>query len=257
MSDYEIKDESSNHHYRTELPNIIFEIGLPPHLIGVYAAIKKCAGDGGSCFKSEKTLSKELNISKSTLHKYIESLCLLNEKLNKSLISKENRISKDGDKDTNSITINDIWPENYMFFHNKVGGRVNSTLPRVNSTQGVGYILPKGRVNSTHKEEPIKKNPIKNPPPSVPKNMEEVAEVSKEDKKKMLSLIEDSKKKGFPFSEASILAISKITSGWAVQQALIKFSKRSKKLPDLDLPDRWLKKNAIEEHELQLQKKEI
>ena len=59
MSIIEIKDLSSIHHYRTELPNIIFEIGLSPKLIGVYSAIKRCAGDKGICIKSEKTLAEQ------------------------------------------------------------------------------------------------------------------------------------------------------------------------------------------------------
>ncbi len=75
MSNYSIKDLSSNHHYRTELPNILFEIGLTPNLIGVYTALKRCAGDTGQCTKSEKTLATQLNISKKTLHGLIAQLC--------------------------------------------------------------------------------------------------------------------------------------------------------------------------------------
>jgi hypothetical protein len=156
MSDLEFQDLSTNHKYRTELPNIIFEIGLKPHLIGVYAAIKKCAGDTGSFFKSESKFAKELKISKKTLHKFIEELCLENPVLKKVLIIKENRIDKHGDKDTNLLFITDIWPENYSH----EGGRVKFTPPSVKSTLGVGQNLPKGRVKFTHKQEPIKKNPI-------------------------------------------------------------------------------------------------
>jgi hypothetical protein len=163
MSEIEIQDLSSNHKYRTEIPNIIFEIGLTPQLIGVYSAIKRCAGDIGSCFKSENTLAKELKISKSTLHKYIEMLSIENPILKKQLLIKENRISENGDFDTNLIAIKDIWPENYSHFETKQGGRVKSTLPSVKSTQGVGENLPKGRVKSTHKEELLKKNLFKNP----------------------------------------------------------------------------------------------
>lgn len=158
MSNFTINDESSNHKYRTELPNIIYEIGLTPNLIGVYSALKRAAGDNGQCTKSEKTLSKQLNISKKTLHGLIIQLCEVNSFLGKPLVICTNRFSECGDKDTNSITITDIWPENYFHFTSDIGGRVKITPPRVNSTQGVGQKLPQGRVKFTHKEEPIKKN---------------------------------------------------------------------------------------------------
>lgn len=165
MSNFTINDESSNHKYRTELPNIIYEIGLTPNLIGVYFALKRAAGDNGQCTKSEKTLSKQLNITKKTLHGLITQLCEVNPILKKPLVNCTNRFSECGDKDTNSITITDIWSENYSYFSGDLGGRVKITppsvkitQPRVNSTQGVGEKLPQGRVKITHKEEPIKKN---------------------------------------------------------------------------------------------------
>lgn len=168
MSDFIINDESSNHKYRTELPNLIYEIGLTPALIGVYSALKRAAGDHGQCTKSEKTLSSKLFITKKTLHGLITQLCEVNSFLGKPLIILTHRFSEHGDKDTNAITIVDIWPENYSFFTEESGGRVNSTLPSVNitqprvkSAQGVGQNLPQGRVKFTHKEEPIKKNNMK------------------------------------------------------------------------------------------------
>ncbi len=261
MSDFIIKDESSNHKYRTELPNLIYEIGLTPALIGVYSALKRAAGDNGQCTKSEKTLSNKLFISKKTLHGLIVQLCEVNSFLGKSLIILTNRFSEHGDKDTNAITIVDIWPENYSFFTKESVGRVNSTLPSVNitqprveSAQGVGQNLPKGRVNFTHKEEPFKKNPIKKNSSSSnpPKKSEGGAELDK----KIFLLIEDCRKKELPFSRGALLSIFKETSGSALELTLRKFQKRSKNLKPLDLPDAWLRKNAIVEHEFELQKKE-
>ncbi len=85
--------------------------------------------------------------------------------LGKPLIVCTHRFSEHGDKDTNCITISDIWPENYSYFTSDLEGRVkftppsvNITQPRVKSAQGVGQKLPKGRVKITHKEEPFKKN---------------------------------------------------------------------------------------------------
>jgi len=165
MSNFIINDESSNHKYRTELPNIIYEIGLTPNLIGVYSALKRAAGDNGQCTKSEKTLASKLFISKNTLHVLISKLCEINPFIGKPLIVLTHRFSEYGDKDTNAITITDIWPENYAFFSRDLGGSSKFDLPRVNSdlrsaksTQGVAQNLSKGSAKSAHKEEPIKKN---------------------------------------------------------------------------------------------------
>jgi len=161
MSEFTFQDESSSHKYRTETPNIIYEIGLTPALIGIYSALKRCAGDNGICTKAEKTLSKELSINKKTLHKFISQLCETNPILEKPLIFCEKRLSQHGDKDTNAITIVDLWPDNYAYFTQDLGGRVKFTQPRVKITQGVGQNLPKGRVKFTHKEEHTKKNTTK------------------------------------------------------------------------------------------------
>lgn len=161
MSQYEIKDQSSNHHYRTELPNIIFDIGLSPQLLGIYSFIKRCAGDHGKCMRSHGTISKQLNISRKTLIKFLNELSEVNPVLNKPLISIEKRISQHGDKDTSVITINDIWPENYRKFTPQEGGCVKFTQPSVKITQGVVENLHNGCVKFTHKEEHIKKNTLK------------------------------------------------------------------------------------------------
>lgn len=162
MPEIEIKDESSNHIYRTELPNIIFEIGLPPQLIGVYATIKRAAGDNGYCSKSEKHLAEPLSITSKTLRSHISQLEEINPFLKKPLLKIKKRVSEHGDRDTTLITIVDIWPDNYKFFTKGEGGQVNFTGPSVNFTEGVRSKLPDGPVKFTDKQEQSKKNCIKN-----------------------------------------------------------------------------------------------
>jgi len=60
-----------------------------------------------------------------------------------------------------------------------------------------------------------------------------------------------------PFSESAIFLAYKSTSGLAVEQALIAFTKRNKKAEELKYPDQWLKKEAEKIHDFQKQKKEI
>jgi hypothetical protein len=262
MSDYVIKDQSSNHHYRTELPNIIFEIGLSPQLIGVYSALKRSAGDHGACTRSEKKLAEQLHITKKTLHGLIIQLCEENSILKKPLIKKQTRFSECGDQDTNLITINDIWPENYTFFTLNEGGRVKITPPRVKITQGVGENLPYGRVKITHKEEPFKKNLVKEPPPPPSSSVESATEEKKSAEegadilRQFFDFIQNMKKLEHPFSESKMYQLCKNYSGYAVQSAMKTWHQRNKKAEPLRFPDKWLEKQVIVEHEFHIQKKE-
>ncbi len=162
MCDFNSDDLSSNHKYRTELPNIIFELGLTSIQFFVYCAIKKSAGDHGGCTKSTKTLAKICNCSVRTIHKTIQELSEINNFIKKPLILCTHRISEWGDKDTNLITIVDVWEENYLI----KGGSAKSAppseisaLPSAKSTVGVAQNLRQGSAKSAHKQEPIKKNP--------------------------------------------------------------------------------------------------
>ena len=182
MSEFQVHDLSSNHIYRTELPNIIFEIGLSPSQLAVYAVIKRIAGDQRDCWKSYQKIADQANMGRSTIIPIIDSLCLLNPILGKSLISKKSRIHESGDKDTNIIIINDIWPDNYIHFKEKFGGSPESGLGSSKSglgspesESGVVQNLDEGSPESGHKEEPFKKNPLEEdiarseakPPPST------------------------------------------------------------------------------------------
>jgi hypothetical protein len=123
----------------------------------------------------------------------------------------------------------------------------------------------KRQERDTKEEEPLgSSTKIKQKPPKdyanktssssskPPKKTGEGAELDK----KIFLLIEDCRKKELPFSRGALLSIFKETSGAALELALRKFQKRSKNLKPLDLPDAWIRKNAIVEHEFELQKKE-
>jgi hypothetical protein len=165
MSNFSIKDESSNHKYRTELPNIIFELGLSPSAFALYAAIKRCAGDSGVCTRSTTNLAKMANMSPRTLQRTLPELLEKNKFIKKSLVKLTPRISDCGDQDTNELTINDIWPENAQYFLNNIKGGDKLTVPPVKMTPG-GVKMTGGVVTNcqgggdklTDKEEPIKKN---------------------------------------------------------------------------------------------------
>lgn len=154
MSDLEIKDQSTNHHYRTELPNIIYDLGLTGNEFYLYSAIKKCAGDHGQCTQSYKTLATICNSSVPTVKRCLETLCEINPIIKKPLIIKKNRRSQHGDSDTCLITITDIWTENYQIF----SGEVKLNPPRVKLNRGVGSKRTDGGVKLSYKQEPMNKN---------------------------------------------------------------------------------------------------
>lgn len=189
MSENIIKDLSSNHKFRTEIPNILFNIGLDAHHLAVYMAFKLSAGDHSHCTKSNKHLCQNAGVSRPTLTKCRDDLSLINPILGKPLLKVVHRLSEAGDKDTNDVTIVDIWPENYKFFTE--GGRKKTDLPRKKTAPpGVGKILTEGRKKTDHKEEPFNKNPSSSSPkPEI-------------DDEKLKRIIERVQKNELPFKEA-------------------------------------------------------
>ena len=102
----QIENECSLHHFRTEIPNIVFQMDLDPAEFKTYCVLKKTAGDKGSCFKSTNTLCKEVGIG---ITKFKECQKKLQEK---KLIRVQRRKHSNGGSYTNLITIIDIWPLN-------------------------------------------------------------------------------------------------------------------------------------------------
>lgn len=104
----EYEDNSSLHNYRTEIPNIIFEMDLEALEFKAYCVIKMTAGDRRSCFKSNPTLAKEIGCCVPTVIK------LKNQLAERGLIIIEKRIDEKGGNRPDLIKIVDIWPHNMM-----------------------------------------------------------------------------------------------------------------------------------------------
>jgi hypothetical protein len=148
---FETADLSSNHHYRTELPNIIFKLGLTPHEFALYCVYKQIAGDRGCCFRRGKNLAKETGISERLLREVKKKLCAPRFELDGlSLITITPRF-KPGTKerDTDLVTINDIWPINYQKL--ATPGKICGTPPAPCA------VPPAPRAE---KEEPLKKKSL-------------------------------------------------------------------------------------------------
>lgn len=111
--DQPVKETSSMHKYRTEVPNIVLDLGLDTYELSLYLHIKRIAGDHGTCFMRRKILYKKSGMGESKFKKVKQSLAKPRKELNgKSLISIEKRFRPDGGRTSDRILINDVWPEN-------------------------------------------------------------------------------------------------------------------------------------------------
>ena len=162
MSENVISQELSDHSFRVEIPQIMWKVGYKSADISVYGAIKAAAGDNNRCFKSNKNLAKDAGVSIPTLIKSRNKLSEVNNIIGKAPLKVVHRVCEVGDKDTNEITITNIWPENGAFFKNQ-GGSKKTTLPSKKTTLG-GVVKKRheGSKKTTHKQDPFNKIPLNN-----------------------------------------------------------------------------------------------
>lgn len=167
----EIFEEYPNHYYRTEIPNIIFDMNMDSSWISVYCTLKRIAGDRGVCFKSIKNLAKQCGLSESTTRTVLNNMSLETIfhvdderfQISEPLIKITKRRRKDGGDDTSIITINPIWELNGEYYRNKKKGKQNSFNKEggVNLKGGGCKFERGGGVNLIHEEEPIEEEPFK------------------------------------------------------------------------------------------------
>jgi len=150
---FQVHEEKPDHHYRTEIPNIVFHLGLDIIAIAIYAYLKRIAGDYRSCYKSQKKICSELGISPATYIKYRDQLGLEHSMLGgKKLLNIMLRKKDDGNNETTLITIVDIWRDNGDYFRQDPHSK--SERPPIQN-------MNDPHSKSEYKEEPLKKNPSK------------------------------------------------------------------------------------------------
>jgi hypothetical protein len=148
----EIYEEKPDHHYRTEIPNIVYQLGISLPAIGLYGYLKNTAGDSGSCWKKQTTICEEVGISPATYIKYRDELANSQPKLGgKSLLYIQIRKKPDGSNDTTKISIVNIWRENGNLFRSKKDNAIQNMNEVVQN-------LNEGHSISECKQEPFKKN---------------------------------------------------------------------------------------------------
>lgn len=164
---FEVDEEIPDHHFRTEIPNILFELGLDPFTLATYCYLKKIAGDRGRSWMSNEQLANYIGISKRKLIDIIKFLETIHPILETPLIKITHRIKSDGSKDTNLITIVNIWKINGNSFRNKNQNKKGGgSAPHALGGSARGAL---GSAPRAHKEEPYQEEPsLKEEPPPPP-----------------------------------------------------------------------------------------
>lgn len=155
-NDYLVEDHGTQPNYFTQIPNIIFELGLDPHAITLYLYYKKVAGDNGFCYQKKETISENCGMGRSTIKSRNNILSQPFEELGgKPLIKITQRKGEDGNNLPTLVELTDIWPENIKilstrFLENRPSVAKKPTLGRQKTTE----------------EEPIQEEPNNNNPTS-------------------------------------------------------------------------------------------
>jgi hypothetical protein len=151
-----VTDAGDSRRYRTEIPNVIFTLGLSPFELTLYIHLKRTAGEQGECWKSTTTLAKETGMSSGMVSKAKDSLAAGRAELGgKALIHVREEGNPHGGKARHLITLTDVWPDNIR--------RFSSSQDELASSQDEVASSPHELASSPGeiKKEHIKKEPNK------------------------------------------------------------------------------------------------
>jgi hypothetical protein len=146
VSEDQYRDESDLKKYRTEIPNMIFDIGLTPYEVALYGHFKRVCGaePGGMCWKSVSTLSKETGMSAGRVSEARAELA------RRGLIHMR---QPKGPGTGVTVTIVDIWPQNMVQY---------SAEGNPSQYEGGLHNMKGNPSRSETKKEPLEEKPIKN-----------------------------------------------------------------------------------------------
>lgn len=153
------QDNGSLHKYRTEIPNIIFELGLDPYALAVYLIFKKIAGDHGKCWASQESIANMCGMGITKLKEVKKILQQPFELLDGLPLIRIKKRQDSGESDV--IVIEDIWEKNFEHLSIKNKNKGASPNDGGGCRETTGGASPRDT-----KEEPLKKNQIKEEPSS-------------------------------------------------------------------------------------------
>lgn len=147
--------EESCRNYRTESPNVVFELvragKLTPNEYFLYMTYRRIAGEHGECWAGIERIKEYTGFCRSSVIEFKKKLAQPFAELNNKPLIKIQKQPKHSNL-ADVITIVDIWRENHEFFKNKLTWSKKQTpTPSKNQTIPVQ--------NSNPKNEPVKKEP--------------------------------------------------------------------------------------------------
>jgi hypothetical protein len=146
VSEDQYREESDLKKYRTEIPNMIFDIGLTPYEVALYGHFKRVCGaePGGMCWKSVSTLSRETGMSAGRVSEARTELA------RRGLIHMR---QPKGPGTGVTVIIVDIWPQNMVRY---------SAEGNPSQYEGGLHHVKGNPSRGETKKEPLEEKPIKN-----------------------------------------------------------------------------------------------
>lgn len=144
MSDVSfVSDEGDLRKYRTEIPNLIDDLGLSPHAYRLYGHMKRVCGaePNGRCYQGTRTLAKHCKMSVGKISEAKKELLAFRLITVETFPASENR--------PDEVRILDIWRTNFE----RYAPRSEYEHPSSNGEHP--------RSGGERKKEPRKKQPIK------------------------------------------------------------------------------------------------
>lgn len=146
-----IKNDSNDHLYFTQVPNIIIDF-LPADEKLLYVAIRRRAGETKTCYVSFNNLAKSIGVHKTKIPKLIEEL------KKKKVIAEIDKKKVNGGL-VRQFVVLDIWFLNMQYYESIKGGSNSTTSPFGGSDSTAGgsnsttMVVP----NPTQRITPLKK----------------------------------------------------------------------------------------------------
>lgn len=202
-SEISVSEERPLNWYRTEIPNIVYELKLTPHDLALYNILRRTAGATGVCTKGARRLAEECTMSTGQVSKSKEKLCECRSELGGKPLIRVARVEDATGKDRHHVTIVDIWRENMGFF--STGHTVTDIGHQVTGT-GHGV---------TERKNGIKKEPRKEEYPLTPKGgTKQVNGSSSIESKSIIDSLNDlfRRRASTPWSDKELRSFRKIRS---------------------------------------------
>lgn len=157
-----VVDHGDSKKYWTQIPNIVFTLGLTPYEFALYCHLKRTAGAEGICWKSTATLARETSMSGGMVSKAKIALQQDYPVLGKPLITVSEEPNAKGGKPKHCIALTDIWGQNFKHKgssspHELEGdGQVHHMNAQVHTVNVASS--PHEIKNNSYEEEPLEED---------------------------------------------------------------------------------------------------